>query len=184
MPTFFEEGEGCRNEGRNEPETHEILSLYIKEYKAQSRAFRENLTLQRFFKLNEERRSYSSNRRKRHNRFYLPTFDGSSSSTVKAWRRELDAFFRLHPVAEEEAMQIATLHLLDEANDWWFGHMENAKVNKYSYLFHKLKKEFDVRKPEMCHKVTFPKEAKENFNLVTLDKKSLHSPPVAEVLAS
>ena len=34
----------------------------------------------------------------------------------------------------------------------------------------------------MCHKVTFPKE--EDVNLVTLDKKSLHSPPAAEVLAS
>ena len=36
----------------------------------------------------------------------------------------------------------------------------------------------------MCHKVKFPKETKEDVNLVTLDKKSLHSPPAAEVLAS
>ena len=34
----------------------------------------------------------------------------------------------------------------------------------------------------MCQKVTFRKE--EDVNLVTLDKKSLHSPPAAEVLAS
>ena len=38
------------------------------------------------------------------------------------------------------------------------------------------------RKPEICHKVTFPKE--EDVNLVTLDKKSLHSPLAVEVLAS
>ena len=77
----------------------------------------------------------------------MPTFDGSYSSIVKAWRRELDAFFRLHPVAEEEVVQIAALHLLDESNDWWFGHMEHAKVTKYSDFFHKLRKKFDVRKP-------------------------------------
>ena len=54
-------------------------------------------------------------------------------------------------------------------------------MTKYSDFFHKLRKEFEVRKLEMCHKVTFPKE--EDVNLVTLDKKSLHSPPAAEVLA-
>ena len=57
-------------------------------------------------------------------------------------------------------------------------------MTKYSDFFHKLRKEFDVRKPKMCHKVTFPKETKEDANLVTLDKKSLHSPPAAKVLAS
>ena len=77
MPTLFEEGERYRNEERKEPKTHETLSLYLKEYKAQSRAFKEELTLQHFFQMKEERRSYSSNRRKRHDRFYLPTFDGS-----------------------------------------------------------------------------------------------------------
>ena len=34
IPTFFGEGERCRNEERNEPETHETLSLYLEEYKA------------------------------------------------------------------------------------------------------------------------------------------------------
>ena len=77
----------------------------------------------------------------------MPTFDGSSSSTIKAWRKELDTFFMLHPVAEKEVVQIAALHLYGEANDWWFDHMEHAKVNKYSNLFHELRKNFDVRKP-------------------------------------
>ena len=106
MPTFFEGGERYRNEERREPETHETLSLYLEEYKAQSRAFKEILTLQKFFQIKDERGSYRSNRRKRHNRFYLPTFYGSSSSNVKAWRRELDTFFMLHPVAEKEVVQL------------------------------------------------------------------------------
>ena len=37
MPTFFGEVKRCRNEERNEPKTHETLSLYLEEYKAQSR---------------------------------------------------------------------------------------------------------------------------------------------------
>ena len=146
MPSFFEEGKRYRNEGRREPETHETLSLYLEEDKAQSRSFKESLTLQELFELKEERRSYSCNRSKRHNRFYLPTFDGSSSSTVKAWRKELDSFFMLHPVAEKEVVQIAALHLLGEDNDWWFSHMEHAKVTKYLDFFHKLRKKFDVKK--------------------------------------
>ena len=52
----------------------------------------------------------------------------------------------LQPVAEKEVIQIVALHLLGEANDWWFGHMENVKVTKYSDLFHKLRKNFDVKK--------------------------------------
>ena len=62
--------------------------------------------------------------------------------------------------------------------------MEHAKVTKYLDFFHKLRRKFDVRKLEMCHKETFPKETKEDFNLVTLDKRSLLSPPAIEVLAS
>ena len=93
-------------------------------------------------------------------------------------------FFRLHPVAEGEVVQILALHLLGEANDWWFGHMEHEKVTKYSNFFHNLRKKFYVRKPEICCKETFPKEIKGDVNLITLDKKSLHSPQAAKVLAS
>ena len=115
---------------------------------------------------------------------FRSTFDGSSPSTVKAWRKELDTFFMLHLVAEKEVVQIVALHVLGEANDWWFGHMEHVRVTKYSDLFHKLRRKFDVKETYMCHKETFPKETREDVILVTLDKRSLHSPPAAEVLAS
>ena len=54
-------------------------------------------------------------------------------------------------MAEEEVVQIAALHLLDEAKDWWFGHLEHAKVTNFSYFFHKLRKNFDVEKTDMCY---------------------------------
>ena len=62
-------------------------------------------------------------------------------------------------MAEEKAVQTVALHLLDESKYCWFGHIEHAKVTKYSYFFHKLRKRFDV-------------------------ERSLPSPPVAEVLVS
>ena len=46
MPTFFEEGERYINEERRKPKTHETLNMYLEEYKAQSRAFKESVTLQ------------------------------------------------------------------------------------------------------------------------------------------
>ena len=92
MPTLFEEDERYIIEEREEPKTHETLSLYLEEYKAQSTTFKKRLALQQFFQIKEERGSYSNDRRKRNNRFYFPTFDGPYSSMVKAWRRELEAF--------------------------------------------------------------------------------------------
>ena len=80
--TFFEKEDWFEyDEGLG----HETLSEYLSEYKSQPRALKENLSLQQFLQLKEERRSISSNRRKRH-RFFLPTFDGSSTSNLRAWR--------------------------------------------------------------------------------------------------
>ena len=114
----------------------------------------------------------------------MPTFDRFSSSTAKAWRKELHAFFRLHLVVEKEFVQIAALHLQGEANEWWFGHIEHAKVTKYSYFFQRIRKKFDRRKPETFIIEKFPKKSRENVILATLDKESLHSPLAAEVLVS
>ena len=57
IPTLSEESGRYRNEEGNEPNTHEALSLYLEEYKAEFRAFKEKLTLQQFFKIKEERGS-------------------------------------------------------------------------------------------------------------------------------
>ena len=80
--TFFEKENWSKyDEGLG----HEILSEYLSKYKSHPRALKENISLQQFSQFKEERRSRSSNRGKRH-RFVLPTFDGSSISTLRAWR--------------------------------------------------------------------------------------------------
>ena len=59
-----------------------------------------------------------SKRKIRGNRFLLSTFDGDTSA--RAWVKKLEAFFLLHPVAKEEAVDIAALHMEGEASFWWF----------------------------------------------------------------
>ena len=51
---------------------------------------------------------------------FLPTFDGSSKSSTKAWVKKLDFYFQLNQMTEGEAIKIATLHLEGEVHDWWF----------------------------------------------------------------
>ena len=90
MPFSFKEENKRHGDGGHLD--HEILSKYLAEYKSQPRAFKENLTLPQFIQLKEETRPCS-------NIFLLPTFDGSSTCTVRAWGMKLDAFFLLHLVA-------------------------------------------------------------------------------------
>ena len=80
------------------------------------------MTFQQFFQIKENQRPRNSNIRRGHmqNIFFLPTFDGSSKITAKAWMEKLDDFFQRHPVAEAEAIQIVVLHLEGELKDWWF----------------------------------------------------------------
>ena len=54
----------------------------------------------------------------------LPYFDGSSNWTASSWIQNLDSYFQLNPMAEREAMNIATLHLDGEENDSWFHGMK------------------------------------------------------------
>ena len=80
--------------------------------------------------------------------FLLPTFDGTSKHTIKAWVENLDTYFQLHKVSKMEAIKIAALHLEGEAQDWWFhgpttlGHNH---ITSYSYFTKNLVERFDLR---------------------------------------
>ena len=53
-------------------------------------------------------------------KLFLPKFDGSSTSSTKAWVENMDIYFQLNKVPEIEAIKIATLHFEGEAHNWWF----------------------------------------------------------------
>ena len=141
MSTFLEE-EGEIHGGNLD---NEILSEYVAEYKSQSRAFKENLTLPQFIQIKEERRP-CSNRRRKHNRFLLCTFYRSSTCAARAWRRKLDALFLLHPIVQKEVVEIVALHLEGEANIWWFSHLIHARVTAFENFTQSLVKKFEKKK--------------------------------------
>ena len=106
----------------------------------------------------------------RSNRFLLSTFDGSS--TTKAWVRKLEAFFLLHLVAGEEAVEISTLHLEGGAHVWWFSHLSHARVKNFAEFTKGLIKTFDGGRTKE-EKLTPPLEETCN-NVVTLMEEQPH----------
>ena len=84
-------------------------------------------------------------------RFFLPTFDGSSKCTAKYWVEKLDIYVQLNHVSNMEAIKIAALHLEGEANDWWFyglSTLGHANVTSYAEFTRRLVEIFDWRDPE------------------------------------
>jgi hypothetical protein len=49
----------------------------------------------------------------------IPSFDGSSKCTARAWVHKLDTYYKLNQMIETEAISFATLHLEGEAHEWW-----------------------------------------------------------------
>ena len=86
----------------------------------------------------------------------MPTFDGSSTSTLRSWREELFAFFLKYSISKREAVDFAVLHLEGEARDWWFSHLSHMKVSTYVDFIQRLNKRFGRKKPETYHIVTSP----------------------------
>lgn len=86
------------------------------------------------------------------NRFFIPTFDGSSKSMTKAWMEKLYDLFHLHPIAEVEAIQIASLHLDGEVKDWWFSRLKHARVIAYEEFTQRLVERF-VRRNLETHSI-------------------------------
>ena len=81
----------------------------------------------------------------------MPMFDGSSNSSAKAWVEKMDIYFQLNQMAETEAIQVATLHLDGEAQDWWFHGMfilGHSTMTTYAEFTRRLIKRFDRRDPE------------------------------------
>eukprot|EP00253_Pinus_taeda_P016285 PITA_16285 len=84
-------------------------------------------------------------------RFHFPTFEGSTNSSAKSWVEKLDIYFQLNQILEEEAINVATLHMEGEAQDWWFHEMVtlgHSTVTTYAEFTRRLMERFDRRDPE------------------------------------
>jgi hypothetical protein len=82
----------------------------------------------------------------------IPSFDGSSKCTARAWVQKLDTYYKLNQMTETEAISFATLHLEGEAHEWWhhglvtLGH---SHITSYREFTERLMDRFDRRDPEI-----------------------------------
>jgi hypothetical protein len=82
----------------------------------------------------------------------IPSFDGSSKYTARAWVHKLDMYYKLNQMTETEAISFATLHLEGEAHEWWYhglvtlGH---SRITSYREFTDRLMDRFDRKDPEI-----------------------------------
>lgn len=89
------------------------------------------------------------------NKVMLPHFDGSDSSSARAWIQKLDNYLALRPMTEEEAIKFATLHLDGVAHEWWYhglvtlGH---RSITTYDEFTNRLTERFEKKDLEVHFK--------------------------------
>jgi hypothetical protein len=148
------------------PPTHvEDIAEYRREYASLGRDFHQDMTLVEYCGLRLRNRPRELQRggpqqQQGHNmdfirkvgKLTIPSFDGSSKCTARAWVQKLDAYYKLNQMTETEAISFATLHLEGEAHEWWYhglvtlGH---SGITSYREFTERLMDRFDRRDPEI-----------------------------------
>jgi hypothetical protein len=148
------------------PTTHaEDIAKYWREYAALGQDFHQDMTLIEYCRLRLRNRPREPQRggqqqQQGHNidfirkvgKLTIPSFDGSSRCTARAWVQKLDTYYKLNQMTEAEAISFATLHLEGEAHEWWYhglvtlGHNH---ITSYREFTERLMDRFDRRDPEI-----------------------------------
>ena len=141
-------------------EQDEPLTAYFQEYRTMEAELREAMSFAEFCNFKGRNKPRFPNRGPTQNfelqrtlgKISLPYFDGSSKCTARAWVQKLDTYFQLSPMAETDAIKLATLHLEGEAHDWWYHGMTtlgHAHVITYAEFTGRLVHRFDRKDPEI-----------------------------------
>jgi hypothetical protein len=148
------------------PPTHaDDIAEYRREYAALGRDFHQDMTLVEYCGLRLRNRPREPQRggpqqQQGHNldfirkvgKLTIPSFDGSSKYTARAWVQKLDTYYKLNQMTETEAISFATLHLEGEAHEWWYhglvtlGH---SRITSYREFTDRLMDRFDRKDPEI-----------------------------------
>ena len=114
--------------------THpEYIAEYRREYAALGHDFHRDMTLVEYCGLklrNHPRKTQRGGPQQQqgHNidfirkvgKFTIPSFDGSSKYTPRAWVQKLDTYYKLNQMTETEVISFTTLHLEGEAHELWY----------------------------------------------------------------
>jgi hypothetical protein len=148
------------------PPTHaEDIAEYRREYAALGLDFHQDMTLVEYCGLRLMNRPREPQRggpqqQQGHNidfiwkvgKLTIPSFDGLSKCTTRAWVQKLDTYYKLNQMTETETINFATLHLEGEAYEWWYhglvtlGH---SCITSYREFTERLMDRFDRRDPKI-----------------------------------
>jgi hypothetical protein len=149
------------------PATHvEDMAEYRREYAAMDSDFQRDMTLVEYCGLRlrnrprDLQRGGQQQQQQGHNldfirkvgKITIPSFDGSSRCTARAWVQKLDTYYKLNQMTEAKAISFTTLHLEGEAHEWWYhvlvtlGH---DHITSYREFNERLMDRFDRRDSEI-----------------------------------
>jgi hypothetical protein len=148
------------------PPTHaDDIAKYRREYAALGHDFHQDMTLVEYYGLRlrnlpREPQRGGPQQQQGHNldfirkvgKLTIPSFDGSSKYTSRAWVKKLDTYYKLNQMTETEAISFTTLHLEGEAHEWWYhglvtlGH---SCITSYREFTDRLMDRFDIKDPEI-----------------------------------
>jgi hypothetical protein len=151
---------------QRQPTQAEDIVEYRREYAALGPDFHQDMTLVEYCGLRLRNRPRDTQRggqqqqQQGHNidfirkvgKLTIPSFDGSSKCTARAWVQKLDTYYKLNQMTETEAISFATLHLEGEAHEWWhhglvtLGH---SHITSYREFTERIMDRFDRRDPEI-----------------------------------
>jgi hypothetical protein len=76
----------------------------------------------------------------------IPTFDGSTNDSAREWVQKLDAYLRLNPMMEMDAIKFSTLYFEGKSHEWWYHGMTtlgHAYITSYANFTQRLIDKFD-----------------------------------------
>jgi hypothetical protein len=82
----------------------------------------------------------------------IPSFDGSSKYTARAWVHKLDMYYKINQITEIEAISFATLHLEGEAHELWYHGLvtlDHSCITSYREFTYRLMDRFDRKDPKI-----------------------------------
>ena len=79
-------------------------------------------------------------------RLTIPNFDGTRRGLARIWVQKLDTYFQINPMMNIDAIKLATLHLDEEAHEWWYHGLVTLghnTISSYCEFRQRLMERFD-----------------------------------------
>ena len=99
--------------------------------------------------------------------------DNNIFKIPRIWVQKLETYFQLNPMIETDAIKLATLHLDDEAHEWWYHGLVTLghnTITSYNDFTQRLMERFDKRDSDIhfrelpnSNRLAVPKPSYQSF---------------------